>query len=40
MKLLKTPISSDMTPGEPFDGYLVLQGAVPETREFLAKVLI
>ncbi len=36
--LMTTPIASDMTPREPHDGYLVLQGGVPEIREFLGKV--
>lgn len=27
-----------MTEGEPFDGYLVLQGGLPETRELTSKV--
>jgi glutamyl-tRNA(Gln) amidotransferase subunit D len=37
--LMTTPIAGDMTEREPFDGYLILQGGVPEVREFLGKVL-
>lgn len=37
-ELMRTPIASDMTEREPHDGYLVLQGGVPEVQEFLGKV--
>lgn len=33
-----TPVAGDMTPGEPVEGYLVLQGGVPEVQEFLRTV--
>jgi glutamyl-tRNA(Gln) amidotransferase subunit D len=36
--LMTTPIASDMTEREPHDGYLILQGGVPEVGEFLGKV--
>ena len=35
-RLMTTPISHEMTPTEPPDGYLILQGGVPEVREMLA----
>ncbi|RMH42975.1 MAG: Glu-tRNA(Gln) amidotransferase GatDE subunit D [Deltaproteobacteria bacterium] len=39
-RTMTTPIAGDMTPREPFDGYLVFQGGVPEIQEFLSKVLV
>lgn len=36
--LMTTPIAGEMTDGEPHDGYLVLQGGVPEVKDFLTKV--
>lgn len=36
--LMTTTIAGETTEREPHDGYLVLQGAVPEVREFLEKV--
>ena len=37
-KLMTTPMSDDMTDREPPDGYIVLQGGVPEMRTFLGQV--
>lgn len=37
-KLMLTPINDEITPREPFDGYLVYQGGVPEVEEFVHKV--
>ncbi len=37
-KLMATTIAGEMTEREPHDGYLVLQGGVPEIQEFLSKV--
>jgi glutamyl-tRNA(Gln) amidotransferase subunit D len=37
-RLMTTPVAGDITDREPHDGYLVLQGGVPEVREFLTKV--
>jgi len=37
-KMMLTPICSDITPREPYNGYLVLQGGVPEVDEFVRKV--
>ncbi|MFW6369289.1 MAG: asparaginase domain-containing protein, partial [Myxococcota bacterium] len=37
-KLMTTPISGDMTDREPHDGYLVLQGGVPEVSDFFTDV--
>ncbi len=36
--LMETPLAGEMTDGEPFDGYLVLQGGVPEAKELIGKV--
>lgn len=37
-ELMQTPIAGEMTAREPHDGYLILQGGVPEVEEFLRKV--
>lgn len=37
-ELMQTPIAGEMTDREPHDGYLVLQGGVPEVEQFLTKV--
>ena len=36
--LMTTVIAGEITEREPHDGYLVLQGGVPEVQEFLEKV--
>lgn len=36
-RLMLTPISTETTPREPHDGYLVLQGGLPEVAEFIAN---
>jgi glutamyl-tRNA(Gln) amidotransferase subunit D len=37
-QLMLTPIAGEMTEREPHDGYLILQGGVPEVKEFLERV--
>jgi glutamyl-tRNA(Gln) amidotransferase subunit D len=37
-ELMTTTVAGEMTEREPHDGYLVLQGGVPEVQEFLEKV--
>ncbi|MEM9453127.1 MAG: Glu-tRNA(Gln) amidotransferase subunit GatD [Myxococcota bacterium] len=37
-ELMTTSLAGEMTEGEPFDGYLVLQGGVPEAKELIGKV--
>lgn len=37
-KLMLTPIAGDITEREPYDGYLIFQGGVPEIREFLKTI--
>lgn len=37
-ELMQRPIAGETTEREPHDGYLVLQGGVPEVQEFLEKV--
>lgn len=37
-ELMTTTIAGEMTEREPHDGYLILQGGVPEIQEFLEKV--
>ena len=34
-EIMLTPIAGDMTEREPHDGYLVYQGGLPETAEFV-----
>lgn len=35
MRMMSTPINHEITDREPHDGYLILQGGLPETREFI-----
>lgn len=37
-KLMLTPIAGDITEREPYDGYLIFQGGVPEIREFMKTI--
>lgn len=37
-ELMLTPIANEITEREPYNGYLVFQGGVPEVEEFLRKV--
>jgi len=37
-QLMLTPINDDITEREPYNGYLVYQGGVPEVEEFIRKV--
>lgn len=36
--LMLTPVNDDITDREPYNGYLVYQGGIPEVEEFLRKV--
>ena len=36
-RFMLTPVSRDITPGEPYNGYIVLQGGIPEVEDFLKK---
>ncbi|MBU1984371.1 Glu-tRNA(Gln) amidotransferase subunit GatD [bacterium] len=36
-KLMLTPVGDDLTDREPIDGYLVMQGGLPEIEQFLLK---
>ncbi len=36
--LMLTPVNDEITPREPYNGYLVYQGGVPEVEEFIRKV--
>ena len=38
-KLMLTPVNSDITEREPYDGYLIYQGGTPEIRAFLKSNL-
>ncbi|MEA3461395.1 MAG: Glu-tRNA(Gln) amidotransferase GatDE subunit D, partial [Bacteroidota bacterium] len=37
-EMMLTPISSDMTEREPYNGYLVYQGGSPEIEDFVKRV--
>ncbi len=37
-KLMLTPINDEITKREPYNGYLVYQGGIPEVEEFIKKV--
>jgi glutamyl-tRNA(Gln) amidotransferase subunit D len=36
-RLMLTPINNEITPREPYNGYLIYQGGVPEVEEFIRK---
>ena len=36
-KIMLTPINDEITPREPYNGYLIYQGGVPEVEEFIRK---
>jgi len=36
-KIMTTPIRSDITPREPYNGYLIYQGGVPEVEDFIKR---
>ncbi len=37
-KIMLTPIAGEITEREPYNGYLIFQGGIPEVEEFLKKV--
>lgn len=37
-KLMLTPINDEITPREPYNGYLVYQGGIPEVEDFIKRV--
>ncbi len=36
-ELMLTPIAGDITAGEPYNGYLIFQGGIPEVEEFIRR---
>ncbi len=36
-KLMLTPINDEITKKEPYNGYLIYQGGVPEVESFIKK---
>ncbi|MEW5922347.1 MAG: Glu-tRNA(Gln) amidotransferase subunit GatD [Candidatus Zixiibacteriota bacterium] len=36
-KMMLTPIAGEITAREPFDGYLIMQGGIPEVEEFIGR---
>ncbi len=37
-KIMLTPVGDEITDREPYDGYLIFQGAIPEVEEFLRTI--
>jgi len=37
-EMMLTPIANEITEREPFDGYLIMQGGVPEVEDFIGKL--
>ncbi len=37
MEMMRNPINHEITPREPHNGYLILQGGLPETEEFISS---
>lgn len=37
-RIMLTPVSDEITPREPYNGYLVFQGAIPEVQAFLRSI--
>jgi len=37
MRLMRTPVSHEITEREPHNGYVILQGGLPETEEFITS---
>ena len=35
--LMLTPVAGDITAGEPYNGYLIFQGGIPEVEDFIRK---
>ena len=38
IEMMLKPISDEITPREPFDGYLILQGGIPEVENFIGTL--
>jgi glutamyl-tRNA(Gln) amidotransferase subunit D len=36
-KMMLSPIAGEITEREPFDGYLILQGGIPEVEKFIGQ---
>jgi len=36
-EIMLAPVNDDITPREPYNGYLIYQGGVPEVEEFIKK---
>lgn len=37
-EIMLTPVNGEITDGEPYNGYLIYQGGIPEVEDFLKKV--
>jgi glutamyl-tRNA(Gln) amidotransferase subunit D len=38
-RIMLTPVNGEITEREPYNGYLVYQGAIPEVQEFLRTIM-
>ena len=38
-RLMLTPVSDELTDREPYNGYLIYQGAIPEVQQFLRSIM-
>jgi glutamyl-tRNA(Gln) amidotransferase subunit D len=36
-QLMRTPIAGERTDRKPYNGYLIIQGGIPEVEEFIRK---
>jgi len=36
-EIMLTPVSGEITEGEPYNGYLIYQGGIPEVEDLLKK---
>jgi glutamyl-tRNA(Gln) amidotransferase subunit D len=37
-RIMLTPVNSEITEREPYNGYLIYQGEIPEVQEFLRTI--
>jgi glutamyl-tRNA(Gln) amidotransferase subunit D len=37
LRMMRTPVNGEITPREPHNGYLILQGGLPETEAFISS---
>jgi len=37
-RIMQTPVSDEITEREPYNGYLIYQGGIPEVQDFLRSI--